>query len=97
MKRWLENDEFSHALNKNGVIRDTIKDNFGGREVASYELSKLLGVEGLVPPTKEFNNHVEGGEYHGPAQMSVYDFGTKILGHEKVKSVPEIIDNEKLK
>lgn len=36
-----------HLLRK-GVIND----NFAGREVMAYELSKMLGADGLVPPTK---------------------------------------------
>lgn len=94
MKRLMEKGGLFRELNKNGVIRDTIKDNFAGREIANYELSKLVGVEGLVPPTKQFDSHVEGGEFHGSAQMSVYDFGKKILGHDQVKTVPEMMYKE---
>jgi hypothetical protein len=78
-----------------GLIRLTVDGNMGGRELAAYDLSKLLGVEGLIPPSKEYKQQSFTGEdkYSGPSQMSAHDFGIRILGHDEVMSpgsTPEV-------
>jgi hypothetical protein len=81
----------------NENVRDTIQGNFAGRELAAYDLSKLLGVEGLIPPTREWGHQLgygEGGYYSGSAQMGAHDFGKKVLGYESVSS-PHGVDEIK--
>lgn len=73
----------------NAKLRNTIDGNLGGREIAAYELTKLLGVEGLIPPTREYGHQVGFGDkgYNtGPAQLSAQDFGERMLGHDEVVS-----------
>lgn len=59
-----------------------ITDNFAGREVLAYELSKMLGAEDLMPPTKLWKPDFEGSgkkrETEGSMQMSIYNFGKKM-------------------
>ena len=76
---------------ENEPVRDTIQGDFWKREIVTYEDSKLLGVEGLVTPTKKWQQQMSFGSegmYYGSAQLSVHDFA-KILGYEKVGTLPK--------
>jgi len=72
-----------------------VPNNLDGREIATYEMSKLLGAEGLVPPTQRFEHQMgfgEDGLYSGSAQMSVHDFGKNHLRHSEVVDVPSLLE-----
>lgn len=87
------NEENIGRKNNQEPIRDTISGNFSGREIASYQLSKMLGAETLVPPTTMFGHQMHPGEkgwYEGSVQMSAHDFANKILGHKSVKTPVEV-------
>lgn len=94
-----KNEEGIGRKNIERPIRDTISGNYSGREIAAYNLSKMVGAETLVPPTMDYGHQMYSGEkgyYEGSAQMSAYDFANRILGHSKVKSPIEIRGNNKV-
>lgn len=93
-KKHLQNSELAQKLlGVNPTLRDFIPDNYGGREVASYETAKMLGVEDLVPPTMNQEHQIGAGSaglWDGPAQMSAQDYGQKILGYDNMQLAPEL-------
>lgn len=68
-------------------IMGYINDNFSGREAMAYEMSKLFGVEGLVPPTRVWSPNITDqqmgskhtGDTRGSLMMSAGEFGEKHL------------------
>lgn len=68
-------------------IMGYIKDNQSGREGLAYEMSKIFGVEGLVPPTRVWSPEIteqgmgskHGKNTRGSLMMSAQEFGEKHL------------------
>lgn len=55
-----DSEVLQRMLGVSPTLRDTITGNYGGREILGYETSKLLGVEGLVPPTMKWEHQMKG-------------------------------------
>lgn len=75
-------------------LRPQINGNYHGREALAYEMSKLLGTDGLVPPTAVYHPKIEPKEQDsritedtiGSAQLSAYTHGEK---YHELKDVQE--------